>query len=221
VQTRIVVADDSALIREGIAGLLAPRPDLIVVRACSDLGELRRAIASEAPDVVITDIRMPPTLTDEGIQIARELAVSHPAVGVVVLSQYSGSAYVLRLLESGSAGRAYLLKENVHRGSELESAVREVANGGSVIDPRVVDELVNSRLRGAGAPLADLTAREREVLALIAQGRSNVAIAEALVITRRAVEKHINTIYLKLGVKDDGNISKRVTATLTFLARSG
>jgi DNA-binding NarL/FixJ family response regulator len=168
--------------------------------------------------VVVTDIRMPPTNTDEGIRAAAQLRETHPEVGVVVLSQHDDPGYALALLESGSEGRAYLLKERINQGAQLVTAVEEVAHGGSVIDSKVVESLVGARSRMEHSVLAELTTREREVLAEIAQGKSNSAIAESLVLTKRAVEKHINAIFMKLGLAGADDVSKRVKAALMFLS---
>ena len=170
--------------------------------------------------MVVTDIRMPPTGTDEGIQVAARLRESHPDIGVVVVSQYAEPSYVLDLLDSGSDGRGYLLKERVHRRSELLAAIESVAQGGSVIDPKIVDVLVAAKARAERSPLSQLTEREREVLAEIASGKSNMAIADSLVLTKRAVEKHINSIFMKLGLASSDDVSKRVKATLLFLAEA-
>jgi DNA-binding NarL/FixJ family response regulator len=215
---RVALADDNLLVREGLEQLLASEDTIEVVASCADLPSLLEAIGSEAPDVVLTDIRMPPSKTDEGIQVAAQLREQHPDMGVLVLSQYSEPSYALALLEAGSEGRGYLLKERVHDRAQLVAAVAAVANGGSVIDPAVVDALVGARAGADRSPLADLTGREREVLAEIAQGKSNGAIAESLVLTKRAVEKHINSIFLKLNLSEAEDVSKRVKATLTYLA---
>jgi len=216
--TRVVVADDSYLIREALVQLLAEDGEVDVVAACGDYDATLAAVEAERPDVVVTDIRMPPSQTDEGIRVAQALHDLSPETGVVVLSQYSDPQYALLLLEHGSAGRAYLLKERVHDRAELASAVAEVAQGGSVIDPKIIDVLVAARTRAEESPLAELTPREREILAEIAAGKSNAAIAESLVLTKRAVEKHINSIFLKLGLSQSQDASKRVKATLMFLA---
>jgi DNA-binding NarL/FixJ family response regulator len=216
--TRVVVADDSYLIREALVQLLAEDGEVDVVAACGDYDATLAAVEAERPDVVVTDIRMPPSQTDEGIRVAQALHELSPETGVVVLSQYSDPQYALLLLEHGSAGRAYLLKERVHDRAELASAVAEVAQGGSVIDPKIIDVLVAARTRAEESPLAELTPREREILAEIAAGKSNAAIAESLVLTKRAVEKHINSIFLKLGLSQSQDASKRVKATLMFLA---
>jgi DNA-binding NarL/FixJ family response regulator len=216
--TRVVVADDSYLIREALVQLLAEDGEVDVVAACGDYDATLAAVEAERPDVVVTDIRMPPSQTDEGIRVAQAVHELSPETGVVVLSQYSDPQYALLLLEHGSAGRAYLLKERIHDRAELASAVAEVAQGGSVIDPKVIDVLVAARTRAEESPLAELTSREREILAEIAAGKSNAAIAETLVLTKRAVEKHINSIFLKLGLSQSQDASKRVKATLMFLA---
>jgi DNA-binding NarL/FixJ family response regulator len=161
---------------------------------------------------------MPPSETDEGIRLAARLRESHPQIGVVVLSQYADPSYALALLGSGSDGRAYLLKERVHDRAQLVATIRAVAEGGSVIDPKVVEVLVAAKARADRSPLAELTPREREVLSEIAQGKSNTAIADSLVLTKRAVEKHINSIFMKLGLSDEEVVAKRVKATLMFLA---
>ncbi len=204
--------------REGIQQLLAPSPTVDVVAACGDLPSLVDAIDRTRPDVVLTDIRMPPGRSDEGIQLAARLRESHPQTGVVVLSQYSEPAYVLDLLRVGSDRRGYLLKERVHGRGQLVSAIDTVAGGGSVIDPKVVEVLVAAKARAQSSPFSELTVREREVLAEIAEGKSNTAIAESLVLTKRAVEKHINSIFMKLGLSAAEDVSKRVKATLVFLA---
>jgi DNA-binding NarL/FixJ family response regulator len=179
---------------------------------------LVRAIEEEEPDVVVTDIRMPPTGTDEGIQVARELRTTHPEIGVVVLSQFADPEYVLALLESGSGGRAYLLKERVNDPRELATAIKAVASGGSAVDSKVIEVLVQAHANDATSPLRDLTPREREVLAELAQGKSNGAIAESLVLTKRAVEKHINAIFMKLNLAAPDDVSRRVKAALVYLA---
>jgi DNA-binding NarL/FixJ family response regulator len=218
---RVVVGEDSAVVREGIQRMLDRREDIEVVATCADAATLRAAIAEHRPDVVLTDIRMPPTLTDEGIQIAVELRSSAPEVGVVVLSQHVEPAYALTLLEGGSSRRAYLLKERLRDATELTRAIREVAAGGSVIDPLVVDELVEARIARSNSPLRELTESERVILAMIAQGLSNSAIAEQLVVTKRAVERHINAIFLKLDLRDAEDVSRRVKAALLYLADQG
>jgi DNA-binding NarL/FixJ family response regulator len=215
---RVALGEDSLIVREGVQQLLAVDPEVEVVAAVADSDALRDACDRHRPDVVLTDIRMPPTSTDEGIRLAGELRDSHPTIGVVVLSQYSDPLYALALLERGSDRRAYLLKERVHNRAELMAAIRAVADGGSMIDPKIVEALVVARSRVERSPLNQLTAREREVLSEIAIGKSNTAIADALFLTKRAVEKHINSIFLKLGLADAEDVSKRVKATLMFLS---
>jgi DNA-binding NarL/FixJ family response regulator len=221
VPVRVVIADDSMLMREGLKLVLYSDPTVEVVAACDDLASLLDAVETHRPDVVLTDIRMPPSRTDEGIQVARTMRESHPAIGVLVLSQYAEPSYALALLESGSSGRGYLLKERVSDGMQLRSAVQTIADGGSVIDPKVVELLVAAHAGSDRSPLAELTTREREVLAEIAQGKSNAAISESLVLTKRSVEKHINSIFLKLNLSDAEAVSKRVKAALLFLAEEG
>jgi DNA-binding NarL/FixJ family response regulator len=216
--TRIALGEDSLIVREGLCQLLAVDPEIEVVAAVGDQLSLRQACEDERPDVVLTDIRMPPTHTDEGIQLAAELRETHPEIGVVILSQFADPSYALALLDHGSDRRAYLLKERVHNRAELMSAIRAVATGGSMIDPKVVEALVAARSRVEQSPLNELTARELEVLAEIAQGKSNTAIAEALFLTKRAVEKHINAIFWKLGLAEGTDVSRRVKAALMFLA---
>jgi DNA-binding NarL/FixJ family response regulator len=218
VAIRVIVAEDSLIVREGIQQLLESSPSVEVAATCGDLTSLLDAIERELPDVVLTDIRMPPTKTDEGIEVAARLRERHPEIGVIVLSQYSDPSYVLELLEAGTDRRGYLLKERVHDRSQLVSAIDTVARGGALIDPKIVEVLVAAKARAERSPLLELTEREREVLAEIAQGKSNSAIAESLVLTKRAVEKHINSIFMKLGLAAADDVSKRVKATLLFLA---
>jgi DNA-binding NarL/FixJ family response regulator len=215
---RVILGEDSFIVREGLREILASHPGVEVVAACGDLDGLLEAVDGSDPDVVLTDIRMPPTNTDEGIQVAARLRDSHPHVGVVVLSQYSQPGYVLALLDSGSDGRAYLLKERVHDRAQLVGAIEAVADGGSVIDPKIVEVLVAARTRGPNTALDELTERERAVLSEIAQGKSNVAIAESLRLSKRAVEKHTHSIFAKLGLVDSVEVSRRVKAALLFLA---
>ena len=218
---RVVLAEDNYLVREGVRRLLEAQGGVEIVAACGDLDALLAAVAAQAPDVVLTDIRMPPTGTDEGIRAAARLRQTHPGVGVVVLSQYDEPAYALALLEGGSGGRAYLLKERVSDPEHLVGAIREVAAGGSVIDSKVVEALVASRSRATQSPLAWLTSRERDVLAEMAQGKNNAAIAASLSLTVRAVEKHINAIFSKLPLAEDREADRRVKAVLLFLAEHG
>jgi DNA-binding NarL/FixJ family response regulator len=221
VAIRVVLAEDSYLVREGVRRLLETEPDIELVAVCEDYDSLLEAIGSAQPDVVLTDIRMPPTGTDEGIRAAERLREQRPAAGVVLLSQYADPGYALSFLEHGTEGRAYLLKERVSDLDQLAGAIREVARGGSVIDPKVVEALVAARSRAAQSPLARLTPREREVLALLAEGRSNAAVADALVLSERAVEKHINAILAKLELPEARDAHRRVKAVLLFLAEQG
>jgi len=221
VSLRIAVGEDNLLVREGLTRLVSSAPDLEVVASCADYDELMAAVEREHLDVVLTDIRMPPTWTDEGVRLANGLRESHPAVGVVVLSQYADPAYVLALFELGSDRRAYLLKERLRDRAALVSAIRSVAASGSAVDPKVVEVLVSARLRDTNSPLSELTSREREVLAEIAAGKSNTAIADSLFLTKRAVEKHINSIFMKLNLADAPDVSRRVKAALLFLAETG
>jgi DNA-binding NarL/FixJ family response regulator len=215
---RVALAEDNVLLREGISRLVAASDDFDLVGVAADLPQLLALARDRQPDVVITDIRMPPTGTDEGIQAAAWLREHLPATGVVVLSQYVAPQYALALLEHGSAGRAYLLKERVGSVDELARAVRAVAVGGSVIDPQVVDELVKARSAQRSSGLSLLTARETEILAEMAQGKSNSAIAGALFVTERAVEKHTNSIFAKLGLSEERDVNRRVKAVLVYLS---
>ena len=217
---RVVLADDSYIVREGIRELVRSLEDIDVLAACADVETLNEAIELHRPDVVLTDIRMPPTNTDEGIRMAETLRSTHPEVGVVVLSQYADAEYALALLDRGAGGRAYLLKERVTDLEQLANAIREVARGGSVIDSKVVENLIASRARQAHSPVSDLTPREGEVLAQVAQGRNNAAIAKQLHLTERAVEKHINSIFRKLGLSEQMEVNQRVAAVLFFLQRN-
>jgi DNA-binding NarL/FixJ family response regulator len=220
VSIRVAIADDSFLVREGVRELLETVPDVDVVASCADLDTLRTAVAEHQPDVVLADIRMPPTHSDEGIRLAEELRRQMPAVGVVILSQYSDAEYALALLDKGAGGRAYLLKERVSDLDQLVNAIREVARGGSVIDSKVVESLVAARSARERSPLAQLTPREAEVLGEVAQGKNNAAIAAHLHLTERAVEKHINSIFSKLGLTEEQAVHRRVKAALVYLASS-
>jgi DNA-binding NarL/FixJ family response regulator len=223
VAIHIIVGEDSYIVREGLRQVLSGSPQVEIVAECGDADSLLQEIEAREPDVVLTDIRMPPTHTDEGIRLAAHLRVAHPRIGVVVLSQFADPSYVLELLESGSDGRAYLLKERLHDRRQLIGAIEAVAIGQSVIDPKLVEVLVAAKARGERSPLSELTPRELEVLAAIAEGKSNAAISDALVLTKRAVEKHINAIFLKLNLSHSQSaeeVSPRVKAALVFLAES-
>jgi DNA-binding NarL/FixJ family response regulator len=221
VPIRLVVAEDNYLIREALRGLLSTRDDFEIAAVCEDLDSLLEAVETERPDVVVTDIRMPPENTDEGIQAAIRLRETSPEVGVVVLSQYASPTFVLALLEGGSERRAYLLKERVRDLDQLVAAIHAVAGGGSVMDPKVVDALVAENAREEDSPLNELTPREHDVLREMAEGKNNAAIAEALVLTERSVEKVIHSIFLKLGLTWETAVHKRVKAVILYLAESG
>jgi DNA-binding NarL/FixJ family response regulator len=215
---RVILAEDNYLVREGLARLLETQDGIELVATCGDLDELLAIVESEKPDVVVTDIRMPPTGTDEGVRAANDLRSRAPGTGVVVLSQYVEPGYALALLEHGSEGRAYLLKERVSDIDQLRHAIDEVARGGSVIDPKVVEVLVEARNRSHESPLRFLTPREQEVLAEMAQGRNNAGIADALGLSERAVEKHINSVFAKLALSEEPDSHRRVKAVLLYLS---
>ena len=215
---RVVLGEDSYLAREGIMRALEELEEVDIVATCTDLDDLRTTIEAVEPDVVLTDIRMPPTSTDEGIRLAGELRESHPEIGVVVLSQHAEPLYAVSLFEGGSDRRAYLLKERLKDEGELSRALHEVAMGGSVVDPYIVEQLVGARAGGAGSRVDKLTPREREILAMIAEGRSNAAIANSLFITTRAVERHINAIFARLELAESAEANRRVQAVLVYLA---
>lgn len=217
---RVVLAEDHLIVREGVRRLLETQPEVEVAAACGDLDSLLEAVETEGPDVVVTDIRMPPNNTDEGIRAAERLRETHPDVGVVVLSQYATPSYALALLESGSAGRSYLLKERIQDVEQLVSAIRTVAEGGSVIDPKVVEALVAENARGEESRLDQLTPRERDVLREMASGKSNAAIGEALFLAERSVEAVIHSIFLKLGLSWETSVHKRVKAVILYLGDS-
>jgi DNA-binding NarL/FixJ family response regulator len=214
---RVVFAEDNYLVREGTAALLASTDAVELLATASDLNGLLSAVEAERPDAVLTDIRMPPTNTTEGIDAARKIREQHPTVGVVVLSQYAEEEYAYELLKDGAAGLGYLLKERVADLDEVVRALNEVAKGGSVLDPRVVEALVARKDKLAHSPLAQLTEREREVLGHMAQGQNNGAIARSLFLTERAVEKHINSLFHKLGLSEEPDVHRRVMAVLAFL----
>ena len=217
--TRVILAEDSYLVREGVTRLMEDEAGLDLVAVCEDYPSLMAAVESQRPDVVLTDIRMPPTGTDEGVRAAQKLRDTHPHVGVVVLSQFVDPSYALALLRDGSERRAYLLKERVGDVDQLLAAIDAVSSGGSVIDPKVVEALVVARSQESGSVLDRLTPREREVLAQIAQGKNNEGIAAALYVTERGVEKHISSIFSKLGLSEETNTHRRVRAVLLFLGQ--
>ncbi|MEV4177432.1 response regulator transcription factor [Nonomuraea sp. NPDC049709] len=214
---RMVIAEDNLLVRTGIQALVATETDVEVVGACSGYDALMTCVDEEKPDVVVSDIRMPPTMSDEGIRAASALRDTHPEVAVLVLSQFLDPSYLLTLIAQGSSRRGYLLKERIAAPGELISAIRTVASGGSFIDPVVVESLVSAKARNDAGPLRQLTPRERQTLAEVAAGRSNLAIASAFNVSERAVEKYINSIFLKLGLRGDRDTNRRVKAVLMFL----
>jgi DNA-binding NarL/FixJ family response regulator len=218
---RVVFAEDNYLVREGTAALLAEEAEVEVVATVGDLPALMEAVEAHRPDVVLTDIRMPPTHSSEGIEAARRIRSEYPDTGVVVLSQFAEDAYAYDLLKDGASGLGYLLKERVADVDELVRALGEVSRGGSVLDPKVVEALVSHRERLANSPVARLTEREREVLGHMAEGMNNAAIARALVLTDRAIEKHINSVFHKLGLSEEPDVHRRVMAVLAFLRESG
>ncbi len=213
---RVVFAEDNYLVREGTAALLATAPEIEVVAIAEDLDGLLAAVEEHGPDAILTDIRMPPTNTTEGIDAAKKIRAEHPEIGVVVLSQFAEEEYAYELLKEGAGGLGYLLKERVADITELVRALTEVAKGGSVLDPKVVEALVAAKDRMAHSPLAQLTDREREVLEQMAQGKNNASIAKSLFLTERAVEKHINSLFHKLGLSEEMEVHRRVMAVLAF-----
>lgn len=218
---RIVLADDSYLARVALRHLFEGVPSVLVVGECEDGKSVVPVIDRERADLLIADIRMPPSGQDEGIRLAASLRKTHPALGVIVLSTYADVAYALKLFESGCDSRGYLLKDRIRDRQQVLDAAVTVAGGGSVIDPTIVEELVRSRIEMRRSPLELLTPRELETLALVAEGRSNADIADALVLTKRAVEKHVNAIFAKLELGDPGHVSPRVKAALLYLADRG
>jgi DNA-binding NarL/FixJ family response regulator len=216
---RVVVADDALIAREGVVRVLETAADIEVVAVCDDYPSTIAAVDEQIPDVLVTDIRMPPTGTDEGIRAAIELRGRHRNLGVVVLSQYVEPQWALEFLDGGTERRAYLMKERVGDPGQLVSAIRQIAAGGSVVDPKVVEALIAGRARPGSSPIDRLTPREREVLAVIAQGKNNAAIADELVLSSRAVEKHINSLFAKLGLTGDTDAHRRVAAVLMYLSQ--
>ena len=215
---RVAIAEDSYLVREAVRQLLERASEIEVVAVCEDTAALLEAVDREAPDVVVSDIWMPPFRGDDGIRVAAQLRETHPSVGVVILSQYADPGMALELFEAGSEGRAYLLKERVGDRGELVEGIQAVAERRSVVDAKIIDLLIAERARSAASPLDELTVREREVLAEVAAGKSNAAIAGSLFLTKRAVEKHINAIFMKLNLRESADTSRRVKAALIYLA---
>jgi DNA-binding NarL/FixJ family response regulator len=217
---RVVVAEDNPFLREGLSRLLSASGRVDVVASCGSLDELLEAVDANQPDVVLTDIRMPPTHTDEGVQAAIHLRRDSPGVGVLVLSQYLEPRLALLLLSEGSSRRGYVLKDRADDVDFLVDAITTIAGGGSVIGDEVVEALVQGQLRQPTSPLASLSSREREVLHEVATGKNNAAVASALIISEHAVQKHINSIFSKLGLVDDGETHRRVRAVLLYLSTS-
>ncbi|HEY4568186.1 MAG TPA: response regulator transcription factor [Kribbella sp.] len=218
---RVVFADDNFLVRQGISALLAETEDVDLVDVVTDSTALLESVARHRPDAVLTDIRMPPTFTTEGIDAAKRIRSEHPSIGVVVLSQYVEEEYAFDLLSDGVAGLGYLLKERVSQRDELLRALYDVARGGSVLDPQVVEGLLARKAHDSRSPLPGLTQREREVLQELAAGRSNEATAKALFMSTRAVEKHISSLFQKLGLADESDVNRRVMAVLAYLEATG
>src|ERR1700761_2253712 len=215
---RVAIAEDSYLVREAVRQLLERASEVEVVAVCEETEALLQAVDREAPAVVVSDIWMPPFAGDDGIRVAARLRETHPSIGVVILSQYADPGLALELFELGSEGRAYLLKERVGDRGELVEAIQAVAEQRSVVDAKIIDLLIAERARSAASPLDELTGREREVLAEVAVGKSNAAIAGSLFLTKRAVEKHINSIFMKLNLRESEDTSRRVKAALIYLA---
>jgi DNA-binding NarL/FixJ family response regulator len=220
VALRVVFAEDNYLVREGTSALLAEVDEIDLVGVVEDPNSLLKSVAELQPDAVLTDIRMPPTFTSEGIDAAKRIRIDHPTVGVVVLSQYAEDDLAFELLSDGVAGLGYLLKERISQVDELVRALQEVCRGGSALDPKIVEGLMSRRSREAKSPLHALTERERDVLAEMAAGRNNAAIAKTLFLSDRAVEKHIGVVFQKLGLIDEGEVNRRVMAVLAFLEAS-
>jgi DNA-binding NarL/FixJ family response regulator len=214
---RVVFADDNLLIREGVAALLAEVGDILLVDTLVDFESLIESVVKHRPDVALTDIRMPPSFTNEGIEAAKRIRAEHPSTGVVVLSQYVEEDYAFELLANGVSGLGYLLKERVSQLDELVHALREVARGGSALDPKVVEALMARKDNQARSLLGGLTEREREVLESMATGRNNATIAKNLNLSERAVEKHVGSVFQKLGLIEETQTNRRVMAVLKFL----
>ncbi|MGH2590908.1 MAG: response regulator [Actinomycetota bacterium] len=217
---RVVFAEDNYLVREGTSALLQNSGEVDLVGTAASLEELLTQVEELKPQAVLTDIRMPPTNTTEGIDAAKRIRNEHPDIGVVVLSQYAEEEYAYDLLKDGAAGLGYLLKERVSDLEEVVRALNEVSKGGSVLDPKVVETLVAAKERMSHSPLAKVTDREREVLEHMAQGKNNASIAKSLFLTERAVEKHINSLFHKLGLSEETDVHRRVMAVLAFLRDS-
>ncbi len=214
---RVVFADDNYLVREGVAALISEVDDIDLIETLADPQSLLKSVAAHQPDAVLTDIRMPPTFTTEGIDAAKEIRATYPSIGVVVLSQYVEEDYAFELLANGVSGLGYLLKERVSQLDELVRALHEVARGGSALDPKVIEGLMARKASEERSPLLGLTEKERSVLEAMATGRSNATIASTLFMSERAVEKHIGSVFQKLGLVQEGEVNRRVMAVLAFL----
>ncbi|MDA0160059.1 response regulator transcription factor [Solirubrobacter ginsenosidimutans] len=214
----VAIADDSYLVREALQQIIGRSEHLTLAAVCADGDELREVIAREPPDAVVTDLRMPPSGDGEGLAVARELREAHPEIAVILLSQFAEPRIALELLEDGAQRRGYLLKDRVADAGGLPAAIEAVVAGGTLMDPGMVGSLIGAAARSNHSPLGELSGREREVLALMAEGMSNAAIAERLVVTQRAVEKHVNAIFRKLGLRDEHLVSRRVKAVLLHLS---
>jgi DNA-binding NarL/FixJ family response regulator len=218
---RVVFADDNYLVREGVVALLAEIAEIELVEAVADPDALHRAVTLHRPDAVLTDIRMPPTFTTEGIDAAKRIRAEFPQTGVVVLSQYVEEDYAFQLLSEGVEGLGYLLKERVSQVDDLVRALQDVARGGSALDPKVVEGLLARKTQQSSSALKDLTEREVEVLAELAAGRSNAATAKKLYMSERAVEKHVGSVFQKLGLVNESDVNRRVMAVLAYLDATG
>lgn len=218
---RVISADDNYLVRQGTAALLATSTEVDLVESVGDSSSLLAAVNTRQPDAVLTDIRMPPTFTTEGIEVAKQIRSHHPGIGVVVLSQYAEEEYAFELLAEGVSGLGYLLKERISEIDEVVRALHEVARGGSALDPKVVEALLQRGSTQASSPLLGLTEREGEVLRVMATGLSNAAIARSLYMSERAVEKHITSVFQKLGLSEETQVNRRVSAVLAFLEAGG
>jgi DNA-binding NarL/FixJ family response regulator len=217
---RVVIADDAYLLRVALRHLIDGVDSVVVVGECDNARSVPSVLDQQRADLLITDIRMPPSGADEGIRLAVRLRETHPAVGVIVLSTYGEVAYALKLFEGGGDGRGYLLKDRIRDRRQVLDAIHSVAESGSVIDPKIIEDLVSARARRRRSSIEDLTPRELETLALIAEGRSNAAIAKVVTLSKRGVEKHVNAIFAKLELGDPDEVSRRVKAALVYLADS-
>ncbi len=218
---RVVFADDNYLVREGVSALLAEVDEIELIETVADAQTLLKSVAEHKPNAVLTDIRMPPTFTTEGIDAAKQIRADFPQTGVVVLSQYVEEDYAFELLADGVEGLGYLLKERVSQVDELVRALHDVSEGGSALDPKVIEGLLGRKSKQERSPLAGLTPRELEVLQQMATGSNNSVTAKSLFMSERAVEKHVGSLFQKLGLVDEGEVNRRVMAVLTYLEATG